>query len=338
MAYPDQEQEDNPEADGEKLQSAAGTTLSGYSSPTSTQQDKQSGMQTNLQSYIDQNKQQTGEMTDKIIGGFQDERANYNKDLSSGADTRRAALDKYANDYSTKTSGVMDMFNDPTGEWSGPNRTWGDNLERARGVLAGNTPNRPAYGSMSGLDQRASDMSGRTEALNNSQGRLAALKRYQMGSATGGGDRLNRMLMKNDPLARDKFATEAQQYQAPRQAYDQARANVDAYSAGIQGQVSSQADLNAQRLDDLYEKTQSEIAGFNTGKFGLSGNDQRRINSYRSLFGDLGLGTDTPNWMKAKEADAAADRVQEPVATYLGPKPKPRQNPYLDALKKRLGL
>ena len=87
MAYPDQEQEDNPEAGGEKLQSAAGTTLSGYSSPTGTAQDKQSGMHTNLQSYIDQNRSQTSDMATKAF--MKPERQN----ILSGIATNMSGLE-----------------------------------------------------------------------------------------------------------------------------------------------------------------------------------------------------------------------------------------------------
>lgn len=180
MAFVSQYDDDQAQSQGSgQTGGTGGGTISGSGSSLLPQSQRQSGSWTNLNKYLDTNKDQTNDMADSIKQSYED---TYSDETNKS--------DAAKNDYSNVKSGIANNF-------------YASDID----ALDTDRDYKTEYGNAIG---KIGDTDESRKKLSTSQGVLGALGNIQGKNATGGMTKLNQMLLRNSDEARGTLGEYAQ--------------------------------------------------------------------------------------------------------------------------------
>lgn len=252
----DQNQEDNTEQGGVGVGTGGGGLIGSgagtVNASTPTNAKTGTGL-SNLQAYLDANKDQAGQMAQNVVGQLEQDQSNFQDQV---------------NEAQTSFQDLVAQ-NNPTAI----NPMWVN--------TPGQTPTDPSFFSIlnnqfqgptdftqtqdyQGLQSALEDYQDRANLLGSESGRSSLLTEMAGPGATRGGNALDQFLLQNDAGAREALGVFQEQAQGAGSVIDDAVAGTNQYVADTQSALSDASEELAALLAQMYEG-EGKTTGMPTG-------------------------------------------------------------------------
>lgn len=311
---------------GQTVAGPSGVITSGTQSGPAPKGPTKSGSYTNLQSYLSANKEQASDMANRVVGNIE----NQGSQAKSAVDSIQSGFKSKVDESVVRPNDnlINEAASNPTEFIKDQDRV--QQFTKMRDAQYKGPVNLVDEAGFADAQKKAQNVQSRLKATETEAGRFGLVQeQFGKPTYTRGQQRLDQLLLQNDPTAKQKFAdvrnqlsgldeylnraaTTASSYaQQAKQDTENARQMVENRFLGTQGlvpQFKNDLDYRAQKIqEDAGARAQMAesiikgiIGGVPTTKLGTE-DDSAAV--YRNALSDLGVNQDQVNTLLAKQKE-----------------------------------